>query len=438
MAGGGGGGGGGGGSCLCDPSPLTTKGDLFTYSTGGARLPVGTDGQIIVADSTVSVGIRWATGSGSVDANAWHKTGDSFGVDGILGTLDNKLVKLYCNNKEFGRLTDQDGILSWTGPRLIIGTTTAYFQGSDAIHVEKNIPDSLNISIHNTYSGAASANSAVYLVNEFGDIGGFNLINGSWNGDAGVAARECALITAGAVTNLVLGTVTAGAKTRFLVKAIEVGTIADTGGGSLLETRFRFEGFMELGNYLDAAGPILGGIYGRIGTIAATTAIGDFRTGVSAAQNFHFYTDAGNSQIVAVVTGKSGYDTYLQLISGGAVGSALGAYFQVRNASGQFMSASMPETGIGTTYLGKANFWTMAGSSGVGFRVNVNGADDSGWAIDANGYLTLFSPRMAFFAGAPVVQQAITGSRGGNAALASLLTALGAGKYNLIVDSTSA
>jgi hypothetical protein len=38
---------------------LTTKGDLYTYTTTNARLPVGTNGQILYADSTASTGLKW-------------------------------------------------------------------------------------------------------------------------------------------------------------------------------------------------------------------------------------------------------------------------------------------------------------------------------------------------------------------------------------------
>jgi hypothetical protein len=45
-------------------SPLTTKGDLYTYSTTDARLGVGTNGQILTADSAEATGLKWATPAG--------------------------------------------------------------------------------------------------------------------------------------------------------------------------------------------------------------------------------------------------------------------------------------------------------------------------------------------------------------------------------------
>ena len=45
-------------------SPLTTKGDVWGYSTTNARVAVGTNGQVLTADSTAATGVAWATAAG--------------------------------------------------------------------------------------------------------------------------------------------------------------------------------------------------------------------------------------------------------------------------------------------------------------------------------------------------------------------------------------
>lgn len=56
----------GGGSSAGTTSPLTTKGDIYGFSTANARVPVGADGLFLVADSTQALGVKWASSAGVV------------------------------------------------------------------------------------------------------------------------------------------------------------------------------------------------------------------------------------------------------------------------------------------------------------------------------------------------------------------------------------
>lgn len=55
-----------------DVTPLTTKGDLFTFTTVDARIGVGANGTVLTADSAEATGLKWATpaaGAGAYGKN---------------------------------------------------------------------------------------------------------------------------------------------------------------------------------------------------------------------------------------------------------------------------------------------------------------------------------------------------------------------------------
>jgi hypothetical protein len=49
-----------------DQTPLTTKGDIFTFSTVDARLGVGANGTVLQADSAETTGLKWAAAPGGM------------------------------------------------------------------------------------------------------------------------------------------------------------------------------------------------------------------------------------------------------------------------------------------------------------------------------------------------------------------------------------
>jgi hypothetical protein len=74
-------------------SPLTTKGDLYGFSTVDARIPIGANDTVLTADSTQSLGLKWATPSSGgmtlINSGGTTLTGASVTISSIPATYKN-------------------------------------------------------------------------------------------------------------------------------------------------------------------------------------------------------------------------------------------------------------------------------------------------------------------------------------------------------------
>jgi hypothetical protein len=80
--------------------PLTTKGDVYGFSTVPTRVPVGTNGQVLAADSTNANGVAWTTpaaGGGMTVIASGTLSGATISISSIPQTYKNlQLVLRAC------------------------------------------------------------------------------------------------------------------------------------------------------------------------------------------------------------------------------------------------------------------------------------------------------------------------------------------------------
>ena len=123
-------------------SPLTTKGDVWGYSTTDARIPVGANGTVLTADSAETLGVKWAAPAGggkvlqivsatystskTVSSTSWDDTGLSASI--TPSATNSKILVLVSQPTDIG-LTSGDADLGG-GTRLLRDSTTIFGDAS--------------------------------------------------------------------------------------------------------------------------------------------------------------------------------------------------------------------------------------------------------------------------------------------------------------------
>ena len=136
-------------------SPLTTKGDIFTWDTADARLAVGTNDQVLTADSAQALGVKWATPSAFDPGTYSVSTSYNGNAGGPVDSRIDDASQVYVR----GNMTATGGISANTtlfqlanAPVAILYLPCAWYDNSTAT------PSSFNVYIKIDTSGNASCN----------------------------------------------------------------------------------------------------------------------------------------------------------------------------------------------------------------------------------------------------------------------------------------
>jgi hypothetical protein len=183
-----------------DQTPLTTKGDIFTFTTVDARLGVGANGTVLTADSAEATGLKWATpaSGGMTLLNTYNITAAStLSLPSISGSYNYLLIvgEGYNDNGSGGSTTIQFNGDTGSNYRqvrsLTSGTTLANNNAASSFQISVSTNGNVGgftLRVNN-YAGTAGYKT---LSSNFACSGEAGTFNGAWNNNNAITS---ALIT---------------------------------------------------------------------------------------------------------------------------------------------------------------------------------------------------------------------------------------------------
>lgn len=164
----------GGGSA----SPLTTKGDIYTFTTADARLGVGANGEVLSADSTEPTGLKWIALAGGGDmvlaANqtvSGLKTflDTTFALRNVADTFSATFTNTITANRVY-TLPDLAGTVALTANKLSVFAATTSAELAGVISDETGT-GSLVFATAPTFATSITTPSVLATANDSGALG---------------------------------------------------------------------------------------------------------------------------------------------------------------------------------------------------------------------------------------------------------------------------
>jgi hypothetical protein len=153
-------------------SPLTTKGDVYGFSTVDARIPIGANNTVLTADSTEALGLKWAAPAGGkvlqvvsgtyststlVSSSSFTDTGLSLA---ITPTLNTSKVLVIVSQQVKVSDTGSDAAGAW---QLVRGSTAIVTVGSSGYEAFEVLAGQYRTVFNYTYlDSPATTSSTTY------------------------------------------------------------------------------------------------------------------------------------------------------------------------------------------------------------------------------------------------------------------------------------